>query len=70
MAVPKLALVGVESFVEGCADHVFDTDDAGIGIGAVVDEALADVFRRVAPCKPSLDGGGVALSDFELPSFK
>lgn len=70
MAVPKLAFVSVESFVESCADHVFDTDDAGIGLGAVVNEALANIFRGAAPGQPSLDSGGIRSSDFGIPSFK
>lgn len=70
MTVPKLAFVSVESFVESCADHVFDTDDAGIGLGAVVDKALADIYQGATPGQPSLDSGGVRSSDFGIPSFK
>ena len=43
MAVPETALRGVEGGVDGGADHVFDADEARVGVGGVVDEALADV---------------------------
>lgn len=46
MGVPQLALGVVEGGEEGGADHVFDADEAGVGGGGVVDEALADVFTR------------------------
>ncbi len=41
--MPELALFGVEGFVEGSADHVFDANEAGVGGRGVVDEALADI---------------------------
>lgn len=44
--MPELALVGVKGFEERGADHVFDADEAGIGGGGVVDEALANVWPR------------------------
>ena len=44
MRVPELALLGVEGSVEGSGDHVFDADETGVGGGAIVDEALADVW--------------------------
>lgn len=47
VAVPEAALGGVEGFVEDGADHVFDADEARVGEGGVVDEALADVCAGV-----------------------
>lgn len=44
MTVPELAFGGREGGVEWCGDHVFDADEAGVGVGGVVDEALADVW--------------------------
>lgn len=46
MAVPELALFGIECFEEGGADHVFDADKAGVGVRGVVDETLADIWDR------------------------
>lgn len=46
MTVPESALFTIESFVEGGADHVFDTYEAGIKLGGVIYEALADILRR------------------------
>ncbi len=43
VGVPELALVGVQGFVEGGADHIFDANEAGVGGRCVIDEALADV---------------------------
>ena len=47
MAVPELALFGIEAFEEGGAVHVFDADEAGVGVRGVVDETLADIWDRV-----------------------
>ncbi len=43
VAVPEFAFGGVEFFVDFGADHVFNTDYAGVGFGGVIDEALAEV---------------------------
>lgn len=43
MRVPELALLGIEGFVEGGADHVLDADKAGVGSRSIINEALADV---------------------------
>lgn len=51
MGVPELAFRGVKGFVEGSANHVFNPDKTGVGVGSVVDEALADVwYMRVSVC--------------------
>jgi len=47
VAVPELALFGIEGFEEGGADHVFDANEAGVGVRGVVDETLADIWDRV-----------------------
>lgn len=47
MAVPELALFGVEGIKEGGADHVFDADEAGVGVWGVVDKTLADIWDVV-----------------------
>lgn len=44
VGVPEFAFGGFERFVESRGDHVFDTDEAGVGGRGIVDEALADVW--------------------------
>lgn len=47
MRVPEFALVLGQGAVEAGGDHVFDADEAGVGGGGIVDEALAEVWMIV-----------------------
>ena len=51
VGVPSSALFGLEGGVEVGRDHIFDTDEAGIGEGRVVEDALADVVGEVGACE-------------------
>ncbi len=42
--------------------HVFDADEAGVFLGGVVDEALAEVFADVGAVVVCLDEAGAALA--------
>lgn len=46
VAVPELALLGVERGVQFWRDHVLDADEPGAWVGAVVEYALTDIWLR------------------------
>lgn len=53
--MPKAALVLVERLVQFGGDHVFYADQAGTGLGAIVEEALSNVFGQMAAVMVGLD---------------
>jgi hypothetical protein len=48
--VPVFALILLESFVEAGTDHIFDTDETGIGFGGVVEKALSYLWAGLVVC--------------------
>jgi hypothetical protein len=48
--MPVFALVLLEGFVEAGTDHVFNTDETGIGFGRVVEKALSHLWEGLVGC--------------------
>ena len=45
--MPEFALGLGQGLIEGGRNHVFDTDQTGVGRGGVINETLADVCRSI-----------------------
>lgn len=48
--VPIFAFLGFQGFVEASADHVFDADETSVWLGRIIEEALSNLWMRLAGC--------------------
>ena len=70
MRMPELALLGIEFLVQVWLDQVLDSDQSSVGLVAVVDNALPDIFVQVGAVVVRFDWlawvGGVGVEGVEM----
>lgn len=62
MAVPQLALLGLEGRIKFWRDHVLDADEARARVGTVIKDALAHVLGQMAAVVVGFDVAGRVVS--------
>ena len=70
MGVPQLLLFGGQGGIELRGDHIFNTDEPGVGCGRVVDQALphrwGDVCAVMVGFHAAGRGGGVDVEGIQM----